>query len=63
MVKIHLTANKDMVGSKITLEQLSGYHDTMQSSVKGEWDENSDLTKRLVFTYTINNPTPVQKTF
>lgn len=60
IVKIHLTAHKQMVETDIYLEQLSGEHATMQLIQKGEWDENADLTRRIVFTYVINNPTQVK---
>lgn len=49
-----------MVETDIYLEQISGEHATMQLIQKGEWDENADLSRRIVFTYVINNPTQVK---
>lgn len=60
LVKVHLTTNKHILSSDIALDQIDGEHHYSQLIEKGEWDENSDLSRRTVFTYIIQNPKQVR---
>ncbi|ODN03756.1 Paternally-expressed protein [Orchesella cincta] len=58
LVRVHLTTSRQMLESEIYLEQISGEHTSVALINRAEWNENSDMSRRLVFSYLIRDPKP-----